>query len=603
MRCARLLLVVGLLVSLGLPPAHAGDAKAQTPAPPAASPSRHAISFEDWRFWYHANADRLEAEALGTLRLDRWDADALTRSSILETLRTLVDHHATLHPYVAAQAVRALARSTDSSADVQAIAGLLADPAVDHLIREAAALGLGMLRRTDARCALADADLKRARVQLFSTVSDASAQPRTRGFAALAIGLLSSAEPASSDASARMTDALLRLLDAPYAGQEVPVGLLMALGQQPPSSLSDEGRQALTAAVMKGRLNGKDLPDTTRAHAALTLGTMGGAGVESTLARVVAMRRGAGRNVKRSAAVGWGRLAAQLGPRERRAAEQRILAAIERERDPSTRHFLTMALVQPFTRDLLEADKATVAGGETASHLLDFAARGTYLDRPYGALALGLVLRAVGGAVGTDATRAFRRQALEVLRAGLADRTDTDTRAAFVLALGLSRDAASRDARMLISADPARDGDVRAYALLGLVLEGSDAATHRLALERWASSRWRRHVLVLRALGLAASSGPSVDPAVFLDALVREKTVSLKAEAAIALGRLASPEAAKRLIQVALDPREQDLSRGMAILALGRMADPERVSSLVPLYESVQHRAMTDLTNELLGIQ
>lgn len=584
-------------------PPRAKRARGLEKAPPRPAPrSTAATSFADWVFWYHNHADRLEALAAPRRAVPSTGHLPSRRRAILDTLRSLLEPRRSGHAFTTANACRALGRVTRSPDDATRLAAILADPSRAHVVREGAALGLGLLRRSGAVHALPEAAYVDARKALLSVADDESAQARLRGFSMLALGLLADQPHGAGDAGHKaVAERLIAFVRGSPSDARVATAALHALALQPAGAVDEAARRVLTDVVATGKIAMERVDDLTRTYAVLALGRHGTAQDVPTLVRLLAQRRGTPHNVRRSAAIAIGLLSAGLPLGERETIAKSILGQVDRSRDGSTRHFLLMALVPLLTAGPADEMASLLLRTRVDEKLLKTAARGRYLDRPHGALALGLILRETDVGATQRSIVAFRTKALETLRKGLYD-SGAGARSAFALALGLARDGPAMPMLRAMAVDERRDATLRGYALLALPFGAPDVETHRLAREQLERTPGGLHALAAtRVLGLTGDHADAATVSLLAPGVRGERRVIPCGEAAVALARIGTVEAADVLLAVARDPTRAALARCMAVVGLGRILDPERVPSLCLLTEGLNHRAMTDLVNELLS--
>jgi hypothetical protein len=635
-----------------------------TPEPPVVTPPptgdatttgggrKTPPSFVDWTFWYHHNKDEIEnlkrrlytrVGSGGTLAIigggavtNRGDETRLTQrkveDAIVPSLLWAMDSKNARHSDTESAAYIALAKVARSPDHVARIARAL-DPAArrSRVVREAAALALGLLRRAAPEDQLSARELDDVRTRLFGVFEDRAYDARTRGFAALAIGLLGDqptgsqdylqaagkAVPTASDGpgdapdaralgEAVTTERLWRLLDAEYAHPDLPIALVLALGLQPSTSVTAEMREELgRQGVLKGRLFGREVSDHVRGHAAVTLARVGGAS-EAGVLELALRARDRDPETRWSAALGLGILARSV-PRETRAT---IAAALTRHglgsRDDTLRNFSIIGLAHALAAEVHEESTALLESVGPA--LLHEATEGRYHQRPFGALALGLVAERITDENEVEAWHRFEERALGALRAGLDDpKMDGRSRAAFATGLGIARDARSRTRLVEIVGDRRQDKELRAYAALALGLVGDAVpnVTRAIAdaLQERSSEELRRQAAV--ALGLLGNPkvGDGRDAIQILVQEVREAdTMSHRGQAVVALARIGNDRAVDTLVSLLRDVSEQDLTRALACAGLGIVGDLEWIPSLSRLGRDVNYRLSGDLLNEVLSI-
>ena len=343
-----------------------------------------------------------------------------------------------------------------------------------QIVQESAALALGLLRRGRSADQFDPADLDGVRAFLFRVFEDPDYEPRTRGFAAVALGLLgdqptgSGALSADPQASARATTKrLFELLQQNHTTQDLYIGLLLAIGMQPPTSVTDEERDVLADAALKGRLYKENVNDLIRSYAAHSLGKIGTRKDISTLEAVLRARRGMSKNVQRSAAIGLGLLGRRVAGEPRVDVAKVLLKSHDKVKDNSTKNFALISLAYLLIEDIRSSKTDVLVGTQVDEVLLDVAEKGSYMDQPYAALALGLILKDIHDELEIEKYQEFKDSALRILREGVVSKEmSRKNRAAFCVALGIARDEQSRQTLREIVADTKGDKELRGYAAL-----------------------------------------------------------------------------------------------------------------------------------------
>lgn len=571
-----------------------GLRKPSDPVPPPPSPP--VVSFADWRFWYHHHKDVIEWRPG---RLTPAGKAAGVRTRILDTLAEACRDSKGRPTSITRAALIALGRATDRREHVDVLIESLRHPGHDQVASESAALGLGLLRRSGFRQVFDAALYDRVRGALFAVLEDTTQPARLRGFAACAIGLLGDQPTGTEGWSAAGTTArLFDFLGKAHPHPDLYVSALRASALQPPTSRTDEQHTALERTATEGTIGGHRVGDLVRSHAALAVGATGDAGSLPDLLRLLRDEQGATANVRRSAAIALGLLATRLEAEERASLVHALLETVMCGSDESTRDFALLALLPALVREgnpeaLL---RQTLAG----EGLLFLAAYGTPGLRPYAALTLGFLLRTLSPTRRSPWATAWAAKALDVLRAGLAE-GDATTRSAYAVALGIARDATSEKKLRELALDTAQDRRLRGYAALGLGLAGKPTNETLAALRESLPERKNKahERLCTCALGLLRDEASA---AILRTELVRTPDLALKGEAAAALAKIGTVDAAETLLALATDQKHHPMTRAIAYAGLGRILDGEPVPSLARLTMHLNHRASTDLIRELLSI-
>ncbi|MHC5009363.1 MAG: HEAT repeat domain-containing protein, partial [Planctomycetota bacterium] len=391
---------------------------------------------------------------------------------------------------------------------------------------------------------------------------------------------------------------LFALLEKRHPHGTVPLAVLKAVVHQPQASVTDAQRDFLRRAVFDEKLGRQTIRHVLRAHATWTLAIFGTAEDARRLLDLIASSRGVSALTKRSAAITLGILIARQAPEERIGLVDDLLRLYGETRDLTTRNFACMALVPIVQAGPPDTQNTLLDRTLVGEFLLVTAAYGRYHDRTHAALALGSLLREQAGRTAPPAD--FRQKAERVLRGGI-EAGEPRSRAAFAVALGLAGDHESEGAIREVARDAAQDPVLRAYALLGLsLLVPRENPTRHVMRDSLPERRSEIHrILAARALGIVRDEA-SVDA---LAAELREgRSSQHKGEAAIALARIGTEEAANALLRLAADTDEHAHTRSVALAGLGRLIDAEPLPSLLRLTSWTNYRASTDLLNELLSL-
>ena len=551
-------------------------------------------SYEDWTWWYAH--DRECFEDVKSALLAR---DPAPSSLVAPVLR----RHVASGPHVVrAAACIALGKVAEDATSIALLrTGLDREAGTDPFVHESAAIGLGLLRRTPRAAQLSASELDAVRTRLSAVVEDPGYASRTRAVAAVSLGLLGDQPTGDGGAT---TTRLFGLLEGDYAHPDLVVGLLIAIGGQPPTSVTHDERAVLARAALAGRLGMRGVTDLTRARAAEALGRVGTREDVPTLARILGTRRGVGHDLRRSAALALGTLGHRLDGEARVDITRVLLAPVERREDISTRAFATLSLAELVAADLEAGEADVLEGTQAEARLIEIATRGRFLERPFGALALGMVAAAAGRWPNADAPKGLRDRVLEALRAGWKDTTmDGGSRAAFALGLGLARDATSVGTIRAVVTNPDEDGELRSHAAvaLGMIGDGSEQTVRALgeALAAEAGTPLHRSAAVaLARLGHPLLPGPAprrTSQAFLLDLLPRTVDPEARRRLVRLLGQVGDDEAVKPLVSILEDEAEDEALRAQAAAALGQIADLEVPSSLDRLRHGTNPRTHSDL--------
>jgi len=586
------------------PPVEPQPAGGGSPTPQSRPPSR---GFEEWVFWWHHNTLALNALKF---RLYRRAPDAMRLRAQKEIIPAFLRVIATeqIHQDIRAAAYIGLAKLTKDPAHIALLKkGLDKKQKQDLIVLEAAAIGLGLLRRADAVNQFQAETLDHVRDFLFQVFEDEDYQARTRGFAALAIGLLGDQPTAGASKGAAATTArLFTLLRWSYAWPDLPIALLMAVGLQPAASVTEAQREVLRSCISKGRLGTHEVGAFVRSFAPLALGRIGVAKDVVALGRGLASTRTQDRNLRRACAIGLGQLGRWLPAEDRVVCANVLIRSLTTLADPSAIRFSIISLAQLILADVA-CDKADLFTSTMAgSVLLAIAESAPPERRAFGALALGLIVREIGDESVVEVHGAYRARSLRILRKGLtATQLEPRARSAFAVALGLARDLSSVGTLVELTADRKESPELRSYAALGLGFIGcaSRDVTHPV---REALQESHSELLPLQAataLGLLRDSEGEARLLASLKQLQgSRRDTHGRGQLLLALSRVGTEQTVTPLLALLKDEEEHDYVRALACAGLGVIADLERHPSLWRLTRNLNYRAQPDLVSELLSL-
>jgi HEAT repeat protein len=246
--------------------------------------------------------------------------------------------------------------------------------------------------------------------------------------------------------------------------------------------------------------------------------------------------------LRRSAALGLGALAHPLVRAE-------LQTAFELEDEPVARGFILIALAEQ-------------GDAEAVGFLAQVARKGTTLDRPWAALALGLAARASAG--GAD------EAALDAIRDGLRSERNRSVKGAWMLAAGLARDAGSAAILRKAVADESDPRD-RMFAALALGMIGDQEARPLLA------ERLGKETAPIAIVGLSQALGvygEEADAPALLRAVREVEQPQMQALLSVAMGFHGTRGSLTGLLEIARDERGSAAARAAAVDALGLMLDP-----------------------------
>lgn len=596
-----------------------------------------ALSLENWTFWWAYNdAEILRVKdhiygrhgsgsavsGVGEGAGNESDATRATekhvKSLVIPALLRAMDPASRRDPDTESAAYLALARVTDDPAHIPLLVRGVLDG--DHeargrhvIVRESAALSLGLLRRTDAARRFDAKELDGVREVCFRILEDPAFPTRVRAFAAFSIALLfdqptrvdalrASIEAGGGAPTRSAAERLFDLLRLEHKSSDLPSSLLLALSFAPPTDVTPTMREVVAAAALRGRLFRIPVDGVVQSYAALALGRMGTASEIGTLLNVLTVSS-TPLVARRSAAIALGRLAETVDGPSRAALAANLAKAIAASRDATTRNFgrMSLARIVAFEAAAGQTNVTGAKGSTVVESIFKVAIDGSAIERPYGALALGLIGRAIGERPDVLEHGTLRLRAMEVLAAGFEDRSiDPRSRAAFAIGLGLVGDTAALGRLTATVAESTADRELRGYCAVAIGLIGVPTPGALAAVRRALSERSSEELRLQCAVALGLLGQPSaVDQ--LLGELAEADGQFVKGQVVLALGKIGDARAIPPLVKL-LDEPGPDLTRAMACAGLGLIGDPEALPSLARLAKNINYRALVDPVAEMLSI-
>jgi HEAT repeat protein len=492
------------------------------------APTFTSAGDEDWFLWWEMN--KLHFLTPNRLREARADSQTYSfrsshgrvgaeqaRAELLPALRELVRADDAL---LRARAAVALGRIGGADA-VAHLTPLLEDEAL--VVRHAALLALGATGAMQAAPLL----LHVAGHGSLPDRPEAGISPWARPIAVLSLGI-GRRHGLSDVVDGFVTDLAERTRAADGTSSDDLATAAMLYHVLSPNE--DVGAWATTLVDDEGR------GASARCRAAETLR---GAGDPSLLPLLTRALGGSDLQLRRSAALGLGALPHPLVRAE-------LQTAFELEEEPVARGFILIALAEQ-------------GGEEAAAFLAKVARKGSTLDRPWAALALGLHARTSGDQV-----------ALDAIRDGLRNDRNRSVKGAWMLASGIARDVESAPS-LRRAVDRESDPRDRMFAALALGMIGDDEARPVLA------ARLERETAPIAIVGLSqalGAFGEENDAPVLLRTVRDVEQPQLQALLSVAMGFHGTQGSLTGLLEIARDERGSAASRAAAVDALGLMLDP-----------------------------
>lgn len=558
------------------------------------------LTFESWRFWWGYNNDdilNLKAHifanrtatsnplyyASRTDEQNRQPVERATQRAIEHQIHPALwasINRLTEHQDVHGGAIIAKAKSGRST-DVAAFYDILfnryrntQNRKMDFGLQatESAALALGLLPELDQKSKEA---VRRA---CLEAIADDSLRTRERCWAAVSLGLQRDREA---------IPAMIELLHKKhrYPDGNVPAGILAGLGLIGDPIVLDD----LIEAFVDGNLYGRDIRnnDRIRAFVGYAITKIGDPQALPAILKILSSRS-FGRVVKRSAAIAAGVLGARADDELKDQAVKVLLKSVRRTaKDPSTENFAIIALSQIGTPRALHA-------------LMEIGERGRYGQRPFAALGLGTYVwyqRQADAAIDHD----MQKRIVDTLAKLSQKYKDADTKAAFMLARGLVKDAAASDELVKIVAKRGRNPVLRGYCCVALGLLG-DARNDvkdalRLALSERSSKDLRRDA----ATGLGLLHDRAVVKTL-LQELRKARSFAVQGQLITAIGTVGDAKAIAPLIHLLEDKGQPAQTRAMAAVGLGMIGDLRTIPALSRISKNYNYRASVTDMDELLFI-
>lgn len=581
------------------------------------------LSYDNWVFWYAYNNAEIEnlKEAIypgadtssalaqmgsgaGNKGAETQDIRTKIKSHIIPLFLWAMDPANAKHDDVESAAYIGLAKVATEPQHIELILKGL-DAKRNKIITESAALAIGLLRREQAVDQFSATDLNKVRDFLFDMYRDEKRQIRERCFAAFGLGLLGD-QPAGEGTSsveghAEVTRRLFALLEEDYP-DDLTVAALLAIGMQEPDSIDKDQRQILRDVVTKGKLGKRSAKQLIPAYAAAALGKIGDNVDVSILRRALTSRR-SNNFLQSSAAIGLGQLANKLQSSERVDLVKGLLSNIKRIKVQQAVNFSLISLAYIVNADVDQTRTDVLSDTKVGDYLLKVAADGKPMEKPYAALALGLVCRKIGDNPEAEAYGEFRHKALMVLREGIASKKLAPRdQSAFCIAVGMAQDAQSIKALREIVQDRKSNREKAGYSALALGLIPARGNQGVLDAVRSTLKRTNDEELKIRcatALGLLRDN-TAVD--MLLDELRAAKNQSLKGQLGLAIAKIGDGRAVPDMVDMIRDKNEKYLSRAILTASLGVIGDLEWIPSLNRISKNVNYRALNDSLREVLSI-
>ncbi len=581
----------------GPPPPPTGPT--QGPKPKASTKS---LTFESWRFWWAYNSDDIlnlkshiysskTASASAIFFSSKSDEEnrrnaqrpterAITTTIIPALMRSLErkDDHEDIHGG-AIIALGKVGTATNTQIFRDATFNEYKNSKGQKMdfglqATESAALALGLIP------SLSDKEKEGVRNALLEIVQSDKLRPRERAWAAVGLGLQRDRDAVRP---------LWALLEKKYSDDNVPAGILCGLGLIGDPSIVED----LNTAFDSGKLNGVEVSDRVRAFIGYAITKIADPKSLDVIGKIL-KGRGVGRAAKRSAAIAAGTCGAKSGDAK---VKDEVVKTLERfldnsGGDPSGENFAIIALSQ------IATDKAMRT-------LIKLTADGKYGQREFAGIGLATQVfyadRAKELKTGEGMDAKLREDIVKALRDASDKNKAADTKAAFILGLGLVKDRASLEQITMLAAKQGTDPVLRGFCCVSLGLLGDTSeqvkAALKFALEERSSQDLRRDAAT--GLGLLKDA-ESVK--LLLDMLKTAKSFAVQGQLIQAIGTIGDHTAIDPLVELLDNTSQQSQTRAMAAVGLGMIGDLREIPALGRLSKDFNYRASVPDLDELLFI-
>ena len=457
----------------------------------------------------------------------------------------------------------------------------------DQMVRETAGLALGISGLPDALPVLVEL------VQDSQAGRDATKRSRvddrTRSFASYGLGLLAEAS-SNLDLKRTVLNALRPILETPADhDRNLKVAAIQGLRLLRPGQggedLRTEALDCLWRYYEADLGVGERLVQAHVPSAIAALATVDGGSryIDRLVADLAIDGPRRSNEFAQSAATALGQMCT---PEKQHAAARAALRAYATQgQDQQARYFALMALGQ-------------IGGLEGRDFLLLRLAKGRTLDRPWAALALGVMQFEVRAVPGSSPDALVARALHDVVRTEKSD----EVLGAAAIALGLSHhlDAAD-DLRALLAKYRKRD-EFAGYLCVALALM-EDHASKEAIRDVLATSVRRPDLMKQAAVALGKLGDKEVAGELAGALAAPDRNLARLAAVSAALGAIGDRHSIQPLLAMLFDPSLTDMSRAFAAVALGGIADRRIQPWNSPISCGLNYRAAVEtLTNQVSGI-
>ncbi len=505
-------------------------------------------------------------------------------------LKVLEGHEKNRDELIGASLI-ALAKIAPADVAFPILVKYLGDRRSAVVVRESAALGMGLLRRSQPSLQMGGAEADRTRQRLFDAFDDKDEPDSARTFAALALGLLADQPYGGADTKdgAAVVQGLWERIGKAYAAADLPAALFAALALQPQAGMTDEVRKGL-ASIVEGRAAfGRSWDPVERSNAMTA--ALRGAGADANALLLRSLKRSnEALEVRRAAYMALGRRAEAMETKDREEATGVVLVALKQRSDALGTGLGLLALGRLLAADWRHGGPEPKQAAVVNRLLLSEAEEGSTVER--GFAVLGLSLSASAAAAAAPALP-YPVAARKVVLEGLLHAKGPDQeRAAYAAGSGILRMDEAVDPLREIVLDHGSDPVLRGHAAVALGEIGRDDAKVLASLLSLLSEE-RGITLRLQAAMALCFLGRTLAQTKLLDELKTANSEFHRAHVVIALGILGDLHAVPDLLAFASDENVPDLPRALAVAALGMLTDPEPRPSMHLITDDANFPAAT----------
>ena len=451
-------------------------------------------------------------------------------------------------------------------------------------VAEKAVLALGIYG--SERSVLLLSDILRNGPEGRRAAHDASVHERLRSYAAYALGLIGN-RSRNEDVRRYIASTLTQIVEEWHTGpRDLPVACVSALGVVPLAVAEDyqPPEHTVAACCRQGQVRwlldlflDRSMNYLVRAHVPRALGRLLADMPQDSELRAAAAgaltnalsRRSASveREVRQSSALGLGIIGDADADALDRSIRRTLLQTATTEGDETVRHFAQIALAQVASRPGSGKGSPVEGTFEVRRFFLKQLSHGRSADRPWTALALGVLGHGLG-----EVREVSDAEVVDTLRLYLSRARSTREVGAYGIGLGL-QGAPQASRELLRALEEHADDDTRAQVALALGLLRAREASETLR-EAVRSSRFRPSLHSRAAVGLTLVGDKSGVP-ILIEMLEQAGSFSSRSSTAFALGRIGDSRAITSLLELLRDEEASSKTRAVAALALGIVADKD----------------------------